>query len=95
MNHADKNIDIPEFEKSSGVGVTVTPEEIEKVVEKIISANKNDLIEKRYSFNIGTLMGKFFILIGYSYPFVVCSFFIYILYTFIKKKCAYYFGIKI
>lgn len=58
MNHADENINILEFEKSSGVGVTVTPEEIERVVEKIISANKNELIEKRYSFNVGTLMGK-------------------------------------
>lgn len=58
MNHTDENINTLEFEKSSGVGVTVTPEEIERVVEKIVSANKNELIEKRYSFNIGTLMGR-------------------------------------
>lgn len=56
MNHADENLNIPEFEKSSGVGVSVTPEEIEKVVEKIISGNKKEIIEKRYNFNIGMLM---------------------------------------
>lgn len=58
MNHADENLNIMEFEKSSGVGITITPEEIEKVVEKVISISKNELIEKRYSFNMGMLMGK-------------------------------------
>lgn len=59
MNHTDENLNIQEFEKNSGIGVTVSPEEIERVVEKIIIANKNELIEKRYSFNIGMLMGKY------------------------------------
>lgn len=52
------DINLNEFEKFCGVGVVVTPEEIEKVVEKIISENKSELLEKRYKFNTGLLMQK-------------------------------------
>ncbi|XP_035223121.1 glutamine--tRNA ligase-like [Stegodyphus dumicola] len=58
MNHADENINIEEFEKNCGVGVTVSPEEIEKVVEKVIASHKAELVEKRYSFNTGLLMAE-------------------------------------
>ncbi|KFM68600.1 putative glutamine--tRNA ligase, partial [Stegodyphus mimosarum] len=58
MNHADENVNIKEFEKNCGVGVTVSPEEIEKVVEKVIASHKAELVEKRYSFNTGLLMAE-------------------------------------
>lgn len=58
MDHADKILNIPEFEKNSGVGISVSPEEIEKVVEKVVFASKNELIEKRYTFNTGLLMAE-------------------------------------
>ncbi|GFW58020.1 probable glutamine--tRNA ligase [Trichonephila clavipes] len=58
LDHTEENVDIKSFEASSGVGVTVSPEEIEKVVEKIIANHKDELLEKRYSFNIGSLMAK-------------------------------------
>lgn len=58
LDHTEENVDIKSFEASSGVGVTVSPEEIEKVVEKIIASHKDELLEKRYSFNMGLLMAK-------------------------------------
>jgi len=51
-----ENIDIAEFEKSCGVGIIVTIEEINQIIDSIISKNKNELLEKRYKFNIGGLM---------------------------------------
>ncbi|XP_050422809.1 probable glutamine--tRNA ligase [Adelges cooleyi] len=53
---SDKDTDISDFEKACGVGVIVTPEQIEQVVGSVISKSKNELIEKRYKFNIGGLM---------------------------------------
>jgi len=50
------SINLSNFEKSCGVGVTVTQEEIKQIVESIICQNKNELLEKRYKFNIGGLM---------------------------------------
>ena len=53
-----KNINPPEFEQFCGVGVVVTPEEIENVVEQYLKEYKNELVEKRYKFNAGPLMQK-------------------------------------
>lgn len=57
LSHID-NIDINEFEKYCGVGVVVTPEQIEKIVEKYLAEVKNELLEKRYKFNTGLVMQK-------------------------------------
>lgn len=57
LSHID-SIDTGEFEKYCGVGVVVTPEQIEKAVEKQIGEVKNELLEKRYKFNTGLLMQK-------------------------------------
>lgn len=51
-----ENIDLAEFEKSCGVGIVVTPEQIKQTVESLLSQNMNELIEKRYKFNVGNLM---------------------------------------
>jgi len=51
-----ENIDILEFEKACGVGVIVTIEEIRQIIDLIISQNKNELLEKRYRFNVGGLL---------------------------------------
>ncbi|KAF7991819.1 hypothetical protein HCN44_010620 [Aphidius gifuensis] len=56
LTNVNKTINIQEFEESCGVGVIVTPEEIENAIEKLISKNKNEIIEKRYRFNAGPLM---------------------------------------
>lgn len=42
------NIDISAFEESCGVGIVVTPEQIEQEVEKVLKKHKNELLEKRY-----------------------------------------------
>ncbi|KAK0182166.1 hypothetical protein PV327_000329 [Microctonus hyperodae] len=56
LSNIDKNIDINEFEKACGVGVEVTPEEIEAEVEKLIKKHADEIKEKRYRFNSGPLM---------------------------------------
>ncbi|XP_972452.2 probable glutamine--tRNA ligase [Tribolium castaneum] len=53
-----KDIDLKEFETYCGVGIVVTPEEIENVVEGLLKEYKNELLEKRYRFNAGPLMQK-------------------------------------
>jgi len=50
------NVKTDELEKHCGVGIVVSPEEIEKVVEKLLSKNKKELLEKRYRFNVGQVM---------------------------------------
>lgn len=50
------SIKIDEFEKACGVGIKVTPEQIEKSVEKQIGNVKNELLEKRYRYNSGLIM---------------------------------------
>lgn len=57
LAHIDM-IDTNEFEEYCGVGVVVTPEQIEKTVEKYIGEVKDELIKKRYKFNIGLVMQK-------------------------------------
>ncbi|VEN41918.1 unnamed protein product [Callosobruchus maculatus] len=52
------NIQTDQLEKFCGVGVVVSPEEIEKAVEKQITAHKKEITEKRYGFNTGPLMQK-------------------------------------
>lgn len=47
-----------DFDKYCGVGVVVTPEEIEKAVEKQIATCKEELAEKRYKYNTGLIMQK-------------------------------------
>jgi glutaminyl-tRNA synthetase len=38
-----------DFEAACGVGINVSPEEIEHVVEKAIKKHKDDLLSKRYT----------------------------------------------
>lgn len=47
-----------EFESTCGVGVSVTPEQIEDSVESIIKKHKEQLLTERYRFNMGLLMGE-------------------------------------
>ncbi|XP_069822884.1 glutamine--tRNA ligase [Dendropsophus ebraccatus] len=51
-------INISDFERESGVGVTVTPEQIEEAVEAVIQKYKEPLLAERYRFNMGLLMGE-------------------------------------
>lgn len=50
------NINVKEFEYACGVGVVVTPEQVEQAVEKHMAKYKQELLEKRYRFNAGIVM---------------------------------------
>ncbi|CAF4936556.1 unnamed protein product [Pieris macdunnoughi] len=52
----EKSLNNKEFEEACGVGIVVTPEQVEQFVEKHMAKYKNELIEKRYRFNSGIVM---------------------------------------
>uniref|UniRef100_H3A9R5 Glutamine--tRNA ligase n=1 Tax=Latimeria chalumnae TaxID=7897 RepID=H3A9R5_LATCH len=57
-SHPVDPIDTVDFERECGVGVVVTPEQIEEAVEHTISKYKEQLLKERYRFNMGLLMGE-------------------------------------
>ncbi|XP_067855156.1 glutamine--tRNA ligase [Heptranchias perlo] len=57
-NHPVDPIDTEDFERECGIGVVVTPEQIEEVVEATISKYRNQIMLDRYRFNMGLLMGE-------------------------------------
>ncbi|XP_012276668.1 probable glutamine--tRNA ligase [Orussus abietinus] len=56
LSNIESVVNIAEFETACGVGVVVSPEEIEQEVEKLIKKHNDEIIEKRYRFNSGPLM---------------------------------------
>lgn len=58
LSHTAKQggVNVSEFEKACGVGIVVTPEEIDKAVEAEIKKNKGDLLQNRYRFNVGRIL---------------------------------------
>ncbi|KAL3270551.1 hypothetical protein HHI36_021089 [Cryptolaemus montrouzieri] len=57
LGHIEKFI-VKDFEEFCGIGVIVTPEQIENAVEKLINENKEEIVTKRYRYNTGLLMQK-------------------------------------
>ncbi|XP_045465828.1 probable glutamine--tRNA ligase [Harmonia axyridis] len=57
IGHID-NFSKEDFKNYCGIGVVVTPEQIENAVETLINENKEEIISKRYRFNSGLLMQK-------------------------------------
>ncbi|KOB76445.1 Uncharacterized protein OBRU01_02082 [Operophtera brumata] len=55
-NVNDVFVDVVAFEKACGVGVVVTPEQVEQAVEKQMAKYKQELLKKRYRFVSGTIM---------------------------------------
>ncbi|XP_058793897.1 probable glutamine--tRNA ligase [Phymastichus coffea] len=51
-----EKVDVKAFENSCGIGVVITPEEIESEVDKCIQKYKVEILEKRYRYNFGHLM---------------------------------------
>lgn len=47
MSNPMGTVDIKSFEESCGVGVVVSPEQIELEVEKVLKLNKAELLDKR------------------------------------------------
>ncbi|XP_058499969.1 glutamine--tRNA ligase [Solea solea] len=56
MSHPHDPINQKEFEDACGVGVVITPEQIEDAVESVIKKHKEELLKERYHFNMGLLM---------------------------------------
>uniref|UniRef100_A0A8C2VL73 Glutamine--tRNA ligase n=1 Tax=Chinchilla lanigera TaxID=34839 RepID=A0A8C2VL73_CHILA len=57
-SHPLDPIDTSDFEQECGVGVMVTPEQIEEAVEATINRHRSQLLMERYRFNMGLLMGE-------------------------------------
>uniref|UniRef100_A0A8D2IHH9 Glutamine--tRNA ligase n=1 Tax=Urocitellus parryii TaxID=9999 RepID=A0A8D2IHH9_UROPR len=57
-SHPLDPIDTMDFEKECGVGVMVTPEQIEEAVEATINKHRAQILVERYRFNMGLLMGE-------------------------------------
>lgn len=55
-NVNEVTVDIEKFEKACGVGVVITPEQVEQAVENHMVKYKDELLEKRYRFNSGAIM---------------------------------------
>ncbi|GAB0098711.1 Glutaminyl-tRNA synthetase, class Ib, non-specific RNA-binding domain 2 [Sergentomyia squamirostris] len=58
LTHGVKSntVNMEDFEKACGVGITVTPEEIDEAVEDVMKRNRETILEQRYRFNIGKIM---------------------------------------
>ncbi|KAI4357793.1 hypothetical protein L6164_001719 [Bauhinia variegata] len=52
-----EKLDLKKFEESCGVGVEVSKEEIERIVNEVFEENKAAILELRYRFNVGELLG--------------------------------------
>ncbi|XP_078066146.1 glutamine--tRNA ligase [Mustelus asterias] len=57
-NHQVDPIDSEDFERECGIGVVVTPEQIEEAVEAAVCKYRNQIMLDRYRFNMGLLMGE-------------------------------------
>ncbi|CAF4136577.1 unnamed protein product [Rotaria socialis] len=58
LSNPTEPVDRKALEENAGIGVTVTPEQIERIIEEIIADNKPQLLEQRYDFSVGTLLGE-------------------------------------
>lgn len=54
--HQGSDVYLPEFDKYCGVGVVVTPDEIDRAVESVIVKHKQAIVEQRYRFNTFKIM---------------------------------------
>ncbi|KAM5311882.1 LOW QUALITY PROTEIN: glutamine--tRNA ligase-like [Glossophaga mutica] len=57
-SHPLDPIDTMDFEQECGVGITVTPEQIEEALEVAINRHWPQVLVERYHFNMGLLMGE-------------------------------------
>lgn len=56
VGHKKDAISGPELEKYCGVGIVVTPEEIERAIEVVVSMNREQILQQRYRYNVGKIM---------------------------------------
>lgn len=58
LTTSKQELDVKNFEKSVGVGIKVTPEEIDSKINELFEERKAELTEKRYTINLGDYMAK-------------------------------------
>uniref|UniRef100_A0A2R5LM75 Probable glutamine--tRNA ligase n=1 Tax=Ornithodoros turicata TaxID=34597 RepID=A0A2R5LM75_9ACAR len=58
LAHPEPPLDVAAFDEFSGVGVQVTPDQIEKAVEETLGDHREALLKKRYQFNMGILLAE-------------------------------------
>ncbi|VDI54570.1 Hypothetical predicted protein [Mytilus galloprovincialis] len=58
LHHPLPPVDKIKFETECGVGVTISPDQVEAAVEEVVQKYKDELIEKRYRFNTGLIMSE-------------------------------------
>ncbi|XP_072025703.1 glutamine--tRNA ligase-like [Amphiura filiformis] len=51
-------VDQAAFEEACGVGVVISPDQIEDVVEEVLEKHKDGLNQKRYHYNMGIIMAE-------------------------------------
>jgi glutaminyl-tRNA synthetase len=51
-----KELNLAELEECCGVGVVISPAQVEEAVEAEINKVKDEILAKRYRFNAGLLM---------------------------------------
>jgi glutaminyl-tRNA synthetase len=49
------------FEQECGVGVVITPDQVEAAVEDVIGKHKAGLQAQRYKYNMGVIMGNYLV----------------------------------
>jgi glutaminyl-tRNA synthetase len=54
----DTDLNIKEFEESSGVGITITDKDIENTIKKMFEENKEAILKERYMFNFVSFLHK-------------------------------------
>ncbi|CAI4226497.1 unnamed protein product [Auanema sp. JU1783] len=59
-------LDIKSLETACGVGVVVTPDQIEDAVTNVFKKHNDQLIKDRYSFNVGKLLGEIRVLLPWA-----------------------------
>ncbi|OXB66236.1 hypothetical protein ASZ78_000661 [Callipepla squamata] len=57
-SHPLEPLEPADFERACGVGVRVSPEQIEEAVEAVVSRHREELLAERYRFNTGLLMAE-------------------------------------
>ena len=53
-----EEVDLAKLDEVAGVGVVISPEQVEEAVEKAIAEAKSDIVASRWRYNAGPLMGK-------------------------------------
>uniref|UniRef100_A0A1B6C6I6 glutamine--tRNA ligase n=1 Tax=Clastoptera arizonana TaxID=38151 RepID=A0A1B6C6I6_9HEMI len=56
LDMGNNKLNVKAFEENCGIGIIVTPEQIESNVENVINKYKANILEKRYRFNTGLIM---------------------------------------